>query len=220
MIRKIKILLVDDQKLFIQSLKTILEINSNDIDVVGIAHDGQEAIELTEKLKPSIILMDVHMPNKNGVEASKIILGKNPKLKIMMLATFDEEEYVREALQYGVCGYLLKDISPEELIASIYALNKGAIQISPVVAEKLVKDKTDKEKKLQNKFEWFDTLSKREKEIFYLIAEGFDNRQIKEKLFISEQTVRNYVHVIYSKLNVENRLQIIQMAKDIEKYIK
>lgn len=219
--KSIRVLIVDDERLFVQCLKQILELNSDDIEVVGIAYNGKEAEEYAEHTHPDIILMDVYMPGGNGVDATKEILSKHQDIRIIMLSTFDKDEYVSKALQYGADGYLLKDISPVELIASIHALHEGegVMQISPSIAAKLVQKAYDGKVKEKKKFQYYDTLSKREKEIFALLADGYDNAQIAERLFIAEQTVRNYVHSIYSKLNVENRFQIIQIAKEINNNI-
>lgn len=214
----IKVLLVDDQKLFVQSLKAIIELNADDIKVKGIAINGNEAVKLCRELSPDVILMDVYMPEMNGVEATKIIHDENPNVRIMMLSTFDKDQYVSQALSYGANGYLLKDISPSELIASIRALHQGdgTIQISPHIAEKLVTQISKKKSvyvdnsSVQKKYE---SLSNREKEVFHCIARGMDNRSTAEELFIAEQTVRNYVHIIYEKFGVESRFDIIQMTK-------
>jgi len=137
----------------------------------------------------------------------------------MMLATYGKDELVVEALREGASGYLLKDISPTELIACIRALNEGAVQISPSVASSLVGQifEVDRvEFEMKKSFEWYTTLSKKEKEIFALIATGYDNTQIAEKMYIAEQTVRNYVSNIYSKLGIKDRFQIIQLANQIK----
>ncbi len=216
---KIRVLIVDDQNLFAESLRTFIHNYADDIEVVGIASDGREALEQWRALEPSLILMDVHMPVMNGVEATKELLARDPSLRIIMLSTYDEDEYVRQALSYGASGYLLKDLSPTELIASIRAVNSGVTQISPVLVNKLIKGlhEEDREQysKLSEQMEWVEKLTKREREIFTLIATGCDNDQIAEELSISERTVRNHVSIIYSKLNIDNRFQIIQLANKI-----
>ncbi|AEJ18318.1 response regulator [Gracilinema caldarium] len=221
---KIKVMLVDDQPLFAQSLKTFLENYATDIVVVGLAENGSKAVELALELAktsgaPDMVLMDVHMPIMNGVEATKRLRSYLPNTKIIMLSTYDEDEYVRDALKEGASGYLLKDISPTELIAAIRALRGGVMQISPQIAAKLVHQLYDDTKpkvdSISKKFEWFNTLTKREREIFTLIATGLDNEGIAKKLNIAEQTVRNHVSVIYSKLGVKDRFEIIQLANEI-----
>jgi DNA-binding NarL/FixJ family response regulator len=213
----IRVLLADDQKLFAESLRTLIETYAEDIEVVGIASDGVEAVQLCEELSPDLILMDVRMPNMDGVEATQKIFEKTTSVRIMVLSTFDEDEYVKTALHYGASGYLLKDISPTELIASIRAIIEGAIQISPSVAEKLVDRIYYKTENHESNLSWYNTLSNREKEIFKLVSKGYGNRQIAEELFIAEQTVRNYVSSMYSKLGVNDRFQIIRLANSLKK---
>ncbi len=257
----IRVMLVDDQGLFAQSLKTFLENYASDIQVVAVAENGSKAVEIALDLArgsgpsvqpgtvaqpdtvaqpgsatqpdttalsgasvslgaPDVVLMDVHMPVMNGVEATKRLRAYLPDTKIIMLSTYDEDEYVREALKQGASGYLLKDISPTELIAAIRALRGGVMQISPQIAAKLVHQLYDDSKpkktiEVAKKFEWFETLTKREREIFALIATGRDNEGIARELNIAEQTVRNHVSIIYSKLGVKDRFEIIQLANEI-----
>lgn len=191
----------------------------DDLIVVGIAKTGQASITMALELQPEVILMDVHLPDMNGVLATKRILEQNPTIKIIMLSTYDEDEFVREALRVGACGYLLKDISPTELIAAIRAIHTGLVQISPKVAAKLINTMyngtSPKIPEVADQFEWFDTLTDREKEMFGLIATGFDNQQIADKLNLAEQTVRNNISMIYSKLEVKDRFEIIRLANKI-----
>ncbi len=205
----IRILLADDQGLFVESLRISLESYVDDIQVVGIARDGREAIELAEKTRPDIILMDVCMPNVDGVEACRqIVQGANTS-KIIMLSTYDEDEYVHEALRYGACGYLLKDISPTELIAAIRGISTGLVQIYPKIVRSsltLLRWHQSQIRGSQTAFEWFDTLTTREKEIFGMIAMGYDNRQIGEKLFLAEQTTQPISAPIYGKIGCERQI--------------
>jgi len=216
----IRILLVDDQPLFVESLRMSLENYTDDFQVVGIAKNGTSAVAMACDLVPDVILMDVHLPDISGVVATRRILEKQRSIKIVMLSTYDEDEYVREALRIGSSGYLLKDISPTELIAAIRALHSGLVQISPKIAAKLINAMYDgtsaKIPEVSSRFEWFDTLTDREKEIFGLIATGFDNQQIAERLQLAEQTVRNNISTIYSKLEVKDRFEIIRLANTIQ----
>ena len=136
---QIKVLLVDDQVLFVESLKKVIQADAWDITVAGIAHNGREAVDFVKHNTVDVILMDVRMPVMDGVEATAAILKKNPDTKIMMLTTFDDDKYVQEALYYGAIGYLLKDIPPEELLRSIRSIKDGNVLFSPKVASKLVK---------------------------------------------------------------------------------
>jgi DNA-binding NarL/FixJ family response regulator len=216
---KIRVLIVDDQSLFLESLSTFLRNYAEDIDVVGNAKNGEEAVGKAAVLRPDIVLMDVHMPVMNGVEATERILKAQPGTRILILSTYDEDEYVRKALKLGAAGYLLKDISPTELIASIRALKSGAVQISPQIVANLMQNlvavESSPERALAGKLEWFESLTRREREVFALIATGLDNAQIADNLDIAEHTVRNHVSMIYSKLEVQDRFQIIQMANKI-----
>ena len=215
----IRVLIADDQSLFLESLSTFLHNYAEDIEVVGLARNGAEALERAAELTPDIVLMDVHMPVMDGVEATGRLVKAQPGLKILILSTYDEDEYVREALRLGAAGYLLKDISPTELIASIRALKAGAVQISPQIVAKLMRsvlaDEPGPVRKVAEQLEWFESLTRREREIFTLIATGYDNAQISSQLHLAEHTVRNHVSSIYSKLDVQDRFQIIQMANKI-----
>jgi DNA-binding NarL/FixJ family response regulator len=216
---KIRLLIVDDQVLFLESLSTFLRNYAEDIEVVGLARNGREAVEKAAALRPDIILMDVHMPVMDGVEATGRLLERQPGVRILILSTYDEDEYVRNALKLGAAGYLLKDISPTELIASIRALKGGAVQISPQIVAKLMKSVISEEpspvREIAERLEWFKSLTPREREVFTLIATGYDNAQIAEELHMADHTVRNHVSMIYSKLGVQDRFQIIQLANKI-----
>jgi len=219
LMEKIRLLIVDDQVLFLESLSTCLRNYAADIDVVGLARNGREALEKAAALNPDIVLMDVHMPVMDGVEATGKLLAALPGVRILILSTYDEDDYVRSALKLGAAGYLLKDISPTELIASIRALKGGAVQISPQVVAKLMSNVINQEpapqREIAGRLEWFESLTPREREVFSLIARGYDNAQIGEELHMAEHTVRNHVSTIYSKLGVQDRFQIIQLANKL-----
>ena len=246
---KLKLMLVDDQSLFTESLCTFLNNYAEDMTVISKANNGLEAVKFCELELPDIILMDINMPQMNGIEAVKIIKSKHPEIKIIMLSTYDEDAYVREALLSGASGYLLKDLSPTELIMSIRALKSGVLQISPSIVEKMIQSKfvgngasdspdsktndesngdresgklmdaagasTSSLKGAEKKFEWLKTLTKRERQIFALIATGHDNDEIAEELDLALQTVRNQVSTIYSKLGVKDRFEIIKLANKV-----
>jgi DNA-binding NarL/FixJ family response regulator len=216
---RIRVLIADDQSLFLESLSTFLHNYAEDIDVVALARNGAEALEKASELSPDVVLMDVHMPVMDGVEATGKLVQAMPAVKILILSTYDEDDYVHEALSLGAAGYLLKDISPTELIASIRALKAGAVQISPQIVSKLMRSVLAQDsttvRKVAESLEWFESLTPREREIFALIATGYDNAQISRQLHLAEHTVRNHVSSIYSKLGVQDRFQIIQMANKI-----
>lgn len=224
--KKLKLMLVDDQKMFAESLKMFLTNYAEDMEVICIATNGQEAIDYFSagNEHPDIILMDVRMPVMDGVTAAEQIKLRWPEVKTIILSTYDEDEYVRQALLKGASGYLLKDISPTELILSIRALSSGMIQISPSIAQSLLKktyiDDIDtassgKSEVRNTRFEYLKTLTTREREIFTLLATGHDNDQIADELSLSQQTVRNHVSTIYSKLGVKDRFEIIQLANKV-----
>ncbi len=214
-----RILLADDQILFVESLKIVLESRANDIEIVGIALDGEQAVDLARKTQPDVILMDVRMPVLDGVEATKILHAEFPKMKILVLTTFDNDEYVAQALHHGAMGYLLKDIPPEELIASLRSVEQGQILMSPKVAHKVAAHLLKKQQfeplheSIREGYTSYVTLTRREREIFRLIALGYDNREISERLSIAEQTVKNHVREIYAKLNLHERVHVIRMAR-------
>ncbi len=224
---KTRVLLADDQVLFVESLRTVLETRATDFEVVGVALSGREAIRLVVEKQPDIILMDVRMPDMDGVEATKIIHEAYPDIHVLMLTTFDDDVYVVEALNHGAAGYLLKDIPPEELIVSLRAVCSGSVIISPQVANKVLRARegdtapdegeTRPAPSADNPFLRF--LSRREVEILRLIGEGADNTLIARKLSIAEQTVKNHVSVIYSKLHVHNRMQAMKLASSLKSHL-
>lgn len=212
------VLLADDQVLFVESLKSVLESRSGDIRVVGIASDGNEAVQLVAQHHPDIALLDVRMPNCDGVEAAKQIHERFPEVQTVMLTTFDDDEYVVEALHHGAVGYLLKNIPPEELITSLHAMANGAVLISPEAAQRLVDHayqtsaRGAESQPASASEDAFAELSEREEKMLRLIADGRNNRQIAQELFLAEQTVKNYVSQIYAKLGVHNRIHLMKVA--------
>ncbi len=218
---EVRIVLVDDQLLFVESIKAVLENITEDFKVVGMAANGIEAIECAEQFKPDVILMDIRMPEMDGVEATRIIHAKFPNIHIMVLTTFEDDEYVREALKFGAAGYLLKNIPPAELISSIRAMLHGVVPIHPSVAKNLVNKSVqnsdmDNAKKLELEYPWIIELNRREKEILLLMSKGLNNREISDKTFIAEQTVRNYVSKIYNKTGINERSKAIQIAQKLK----
>ena len=211
----VRVMMAEDQSLFAESLKTLLEIYTDDIEIVHIAGNGAEAVEAAARLKPDVILMDVKMPIMDGVEAVRAIIAADASARIVMLSTFNEADYVNRALEFGAVGYLLKDITPTGLIASIRAVTEGVTQISPAIARRLVDRRFESYRVRSGKFDWFENLTLREREVFKLVAKGYDNQEIANELHIAYQTVRNYVSSIYSKLNVQDRCQIIKHAQKL-----
>ncbi len=210
----IRVLLVDDQVLFIESLKTVIQHSADDIRVVGIARNGEEAVRGVEEHSPDIVVMDVRMPVMDGVKATAEILARRPAVRIIMLTTFEDDEYVKDALELGAAGYLLKDIPPEELVSAIRAVHGGAVLIAPKVARTLIKKAYPSAEQKAREPEWMLQLSRREREILARVADGRSNKEIAAELFIAEQTVRNHVSVIYDKMGVSDRLQAIRMVRE------
>jgi DNA-binding NarL/FixJ family response regulator len=202
---KISLVLADDHSLFCQSLKIVLSTEAQDMEVVGIARDGEEVLLLVDNLRPDLVLMDVRMPRVDGVQATRLIRERYPKTHIMMLTTFDDDEDVRHALEYGAEGYLLKDTPLTNLIAAIRALVEGVVQVSPSVVKKLMGTAHQPDESVGTIPDWVRMLSPREKEILYLIGKGRDNTEISRELFIAEQTVKNHISEIYSKIGVHDR---------------
>ncbi len=210
---KTNILIVDDQLLFAESLKTVLETRGERLNIVSIASNGKEAVQMAEIHKPDLILMDIRMPEMDGVEAVKIIKQKFPHIITIMLTTFDDDSYIHNALNNGAAGYLLKNTPPKELISSIYAAREGLLLISPRIIKNLT-GKSLRSKTVVEKPEWFNSLSRREKQVLQLITNGLDNKEIGDELFIAEQTVKNHVSLIYSKAGTHNRMKIIRLFKE------
>ena len=210
---KTNVLIVDDQLLFAESLKTVLETRGENLNIVNIASNGKEAIRMAELHQPHVILMDIRMPEMNGVEAVKIIKDRYPEIIILMLTTFDDDHYIHNALNNGATGYLLKNTPPEKLIASIYAVKSGMVLISPAIAKHLTHDSAIPEQSGE-KPDWLTELSNREKQVLKLIVNGLNNKEISDELFIAEQTVKNHVSLIYSKIGTHDRMQTIRTARD------
>lgn len=214
MSEKIKILIADDQKLIREGLKVLLEMEESFM-VIGEASNGQQAVDLYIKLRPDIVLMDIQMPVINGVEAIKKILELDKEAKIIILTTFDDDEYVYEGLKSGALGYILKDSSIEKLSESIKVIYQGGALIEPSITKKILSELSKIEKVQKQKEELIEELSAREKEILSLIAKGFSNSEIADKLFLSVGTVKNYVTNILQKLEAKDRTEAVVKAKDL-----
>lgn len=209
----IKVALVDDQKLLVEGLTTIID-SSEDLKVIGKAFNGEEALNMVKALSIDVMLLDIRMPEKNGVEVVKDIRAKDMDIKIIMLTTFDDEEYIIEALANGADGYLLKDIESDTLKDTIRKAYKGELIMPSKVAKVLARRALDvKDEKHNIKL---DILSEREKEIATMIEKGFTNKQIASALYMSEGTVKNYVSSIYGKFGVSDRTNLVIALKNQE----
>lgn len=204
----IKVLIVDDQKILAEGIKSVLETSDN-LRVVGMAHDGESGVQETGRLRPDVVLLDIRMPGMNGVIATKEIKSRYPEVKVIILTTFDDSEYILDAINYGASGYLLKDINAETLIDAVENAVKGDTILPSRVAAKIASAAKmvsgDRELRLKNAF----SLSGREVEIAVMMYEGFTNRQISSALSISEGTVRNYISALYIKLSATSRQDAI-----------
>ena len=197
----IRVLLVDDQNIIREGLCSLLQAKQ-DIEVVGEAENGKLAIEQALVLQPDVVLMDVRMPIMDGVAAIRNLQQKAPNIKVLVLTTFDDDDYITQAMKFGAKGYLLKDTPSEELAQAIRAVNKGYTQMGPGLFEKVITATPSVEIPPE-----FEQLTPREKEVLQLIAKGLNNREIAGKLFISERTVKNHVNSILSRLNLRDRTQ-------------
>jgi DNA-binding NarL/FixJ family response regulator len=211
---RIRVLLADDQVLFVESLRTVIEQSTKDIEVVGVAHTGEDAVRQVEKHSPDVVIMDVRMPVMDGVKATSEILSKSPSIRIIMLTTFEDDEYVKEALELGAMGYLLKDIPPADLVSAIRSVYGGAFLIAPQVAKTLIRKAFHAPGQRIHEPPWMGQLSRREREVLEKVAVGMSNKEIASELHIAEQTVRNHISIIYDKMGVSDRLHAIRMVRD------
>lgn len=206
----IKVIIADDQELIRQSLQIVLE-TKEDIEVIGTAKDGREVISLVRKEKPDVILMDVRMPEMDGVQCTKIIKDQYPQIKIIILTTFDDDEFVFSALKHGASGYLLKGISMDELEQAIHTVHAGGAMINPDVATKVVdffSEMAQSNYDVMIQPENISDITDAEWDIIKLVGRGMSNKEIAQYLKLSEGTVRNYLSTILSKLNLRDRTQL------------
>ncbi|MBI6875327.1 response regulator transcription factor [Clostridium aciditolerans] len=213
---EIKILIADDQTLMRDGLKTILELEDN-FKVVGTAKDGEEVLDFCKKDSPNLVLMDIRMPKMDGVKCTKILKSLYPEIVVLILTTFNDVDYIVEALNYGAAGYILKDIEGDELVKAINDACKGSLMLPSSVAKKLVEKLSEKAIIKPKEKNILLDFSEREIEIAKMLSMGFNNRQIASSLFISEGTVKNYISNIYSKLGTSDRTAAaIEIRKIIE----
>lgn len=212
MSEKIKVMLVDDEQLIRSGLKIMLETYP-DIEVIHQAGNGREAFECCKIEVPDVVLMDIRMPVSTGIEGTKLIKEAYPEVKIVMVTTFQDTEYIVEAMQYGASGYLLKDSSYEAIYDGIKVALSGKVVMDATVSEKLVmqpKAPTTIEKTDISSF----ALTEREIELIRLVSQGLNNKEISEALFLSEGTVKNNISTILSKLALRDRTQLVIFAYD------
>ncbi len=211
----IRILIVDDQRLIREGIRTLLELEP-DFVVAGEAEDGQAALDQYDAVRPDVVLMDVRMPRLNGVETTRRLRQRWPEARVIILTTFDDDAYVFDGLRAGALGYLLKDVSAQELAAAVREVAAGGALIEPSVARKVLAEFSRLTEPARPALEHLpEPLSEREQEILRLLALGANNRQIASQLFLAEGTVRNYVSTILDKLGVEDRTQAALRAREL-----
>jgi len=213
---KIKILIVDDQRLMREGLHTLLEMEP-DLEIAGEAEDGLSALEQFAALLPDVVLMDIRMPNLDGVQATQRLRQRWPEARVIILTTFDDDAYVFDGLRAGALGYLLKDVSGEELAEAIRKVAGGGALIEPSVARKVLAEFTRLTEPVQPPVErLLVPLSERELEVLRLLAQGASNKQIAAQLYLAEGTVKNYISTIFDKLSVEDRTQAALKARELK----
>ncbi|UFJ40067.1 response regulator transcription factor [Brevibacillus humidisoli] len=220
----ISIVLIDDHKLFREGIKRILEMEA-DLKVVGEGADGSDALRLAEQHNPDVILMDINMPNVNGVSATESVIEASPQSRIIILSIHDDEGYVYRTLRSGASGYLLKEMEADDLVEAVRVVANGGAYIHPKVTGKLIDEfrRLSEQEEQQDRPHYYDgasthnnkvieSLTRREREVLQLMAEGKSNRVIGESLFISEKTVKNHVSSILQKLDVQDRTQAVVIS--------
>jgi DNA-binding NarL/FixJ family response regulator len=207
----IGVLIADDQALVRRGFRMILEADG-DLRVVGEADDGAQAIEATRRTRPDIVLMDIRMPVMDGLEATRrIVATKNPP-RVLMLTTFDLDEYVFDALRAGASGFLLKDVAPEEPLAGVRTIAQGELLLSPSVTRRLIEAFIRDRPPTPQAPPGLDELTARELEILQLVARGLSNAEIAEQLIVSSTTIKTHVARVLDKLNVRDRVQAVVLA--------
>lgn len=212
---KIRVLIVDDHQVVREGLSSILT-TKGDIEVVGLARDGRDAVEKARRLSPDVVLMDISMPGMNGLEATRQIKKENPQIGIVVLSMYAEEEYIFDLVRAGASGYLLKDADSSQIANAIRAISRGESMIHPVVVSKILTEfsllsdhlKVKGNRQVQRKYD----LSDREITVLNLVSEGKTNKEIAKDLHISEKTIKNHIHNIFRKLNVTDRTQAAILA--------
>jgi DNA-binding NarL/FixJ family response regulator len=205
----IRVLVADDQAMVRAGFRMLLA-DEDDIDVVAEASNGLEAIDKAERFHPTVVLMDIRMPELDGLEATRRILAADPAARILILTTFDLDQYIYEALKAGASGFVLKDDPPEQLIAAIHTVAAGDALLSPSVTKRVIKQFRRIPRPTPPPE--LDELTARERDILRLIAEGLSNAEIGERLYISETTVKTHVTHLLHKLNLRDRVQAVVLA--------
>ncbi|MBV7336346.1 response regulator transcription factor [Chloroflexi bacterium TSY] len=207
----IRLILCDDQDIVTEGMQVILS-TVPDFEVVGVAHDGAEAVDLVAEQQPDVVLMDLRMPIMNGIQATQEICEKYPQTRVLVLTTYDDDGWVFDAIRAGASGYLLKDTPREQLIGAIKGTAAGTTHVDPHVAGKLFQQIAQPTVATTPDSSIGADLSEREREVLKLIADGLSNADIAERLYLSKGTVQNYVSNIFTKLDVTDRTQAAVLA--------
>ena len=207
----IRVLVADDQTLVRAGFRAILEVQ-DDLEVVGEAEDGDEAVALARELRPDVVLMDIRMPGVDGIEATRRLLRDGDAPRILMLTTFDLDEYVYEAMKAGASGFLLKDAPRDQLVGAVRTVAAGEALLAPALVRRLIEDFVRRPAPGARPPAELDDLTEREREVLTLIAHGLANAEIAARLFVSEATVRTHVTHILAKLGLRDRVQAVVLA--------
>lgn len=209
----VKVLIADDQALVRTGFRMILDAE-DDVEVTGEAADGLEAIAAAQSERPDVILMDVRMPNMNGIEATRRLVDKDDvdPIRVLILTTFDLDEYVYDALRAGASGFLLKDAPPEDLVQAVRVVARGEGLIAPSITKRLIEEIAQRPPQHTASPEALRSLTQRELEVLQLVARGLSNQEIAKELFVSETTVKTHVGRVLMKLGVRDRVQAVVLA--------
>lgn len=209
--RIVRVLIADDQTLVRAGFRLVLE-RDDAIEVVGEASDGQEAVDGTRLLGPDVVLMDVRMPVMDGLEATRRVVAERGGVKVVVLTTFDEDDYLFDALRAGASGFLLKETSPEDLRRAVHVVAAGHALLSPSVTKRLIAEFRDRPDRRPRRPERLDLLTDREREVMGLVAEGLSNDEIGRRLFMSPATAKTHVSRAMTKLGARDRSQLVVIA--------
>ena len=210
---KLRILIVDDQTLFLDGLRTLFALKYPSIEIVDAVVSGEDALRIARSRHIDVVLLDMKMPDMDGVETARRLLNLYPRMKIIMLTTFDERNMINDALKAGVAGYILKDVPLDELVNIIQSVHKGNIIVSPPVARKLVSGNIDdNDLDSDSRINLITRLTKTQRTILFHMSLGKTNSAIAEEIHLSEKTIRNYITAMYDVLGVSNRTQAVLWA--------
>lgn len=227
------VVLVDDQVLFVESLRSVIQSRAEDFRVVGVFYDGESAIRSIPELAPDLVLMDVRMPGTDGVETTRRILEQGGQTRVVMLTTYEEDDYVRQAVRHGAIGYLLKDMPPDALLACMRSAVNGQFQIPSRFAahflEVAVGDSETHSRSAaddgvgagpnEDLPDWLYELSRKERMILRLVIEGYENHEIASRVYLAPQTVKNYISKLYTKAEVDSRPHLIKISRQYHGYL-